>query len=162
MSCFIMSPAPLATLADYLEAQLNMGYDFFGMEAPAELRRALDVCADHAGFMDGHEIFGQLYSLNFRAYSGRYGHENEPAEIPHIPDYRPVRGYSRPEYSAHSFHVAPWHYEMSKRIDCFIYQCSEDVNRDSELLAGMIALQQVLRAFIVQHIPEYLAHPWGA
>lgn len=44
MSCRMMSPAPLAALANAMEMLLNHGYDYFGFDAPDSLFNAASDC----------------------------------------------------------------------------------------------------------------------
>ena len=44
MSCMVMSPEPLAALANAVEARLNCDYNYWGFGAPDSLYRELNDC----------------------------------------------------------------------------------------------------------------------
>lgn len=161
MSCFVMKPEALAALANAVETRLNIGYDFWGFEAPDSLYDVLRDCKRSYTYF-AEEIYHRLYAVNVRAYNGRYARHEEPAdeEAPaiNVNDYIVHRP---PEYREHSFAVLPWHYRLAKLIDCWLYQTAEDATYKDPLRLAMQEFRDGLYHFIVQHRPEYRDAQWG-
>lgn len=86
MSCMVMNPEPLAALANAVETRLNCDYNYWGFEAPDSLYRELADCKTSCTYY-AEDIYRRLYSVNIRAYNGRYADHEEPAdeEAPTIP-----------------------------------------------------------------------------
>ena len=62
-------------------------------------------------------------------------------------------------YSKH-FTIDRDFYAFTKLLDSTIYQCSEDVNRDSEVLAALSAISRALYSFIVHNSADYSSAEW--
>ena len=161
MSCFVMKSEALAAIANAVETRLNCGYNYWGFEAPDSLYNALRDCKRSCTYF-AEEIYRSLYAVNVQAYNGRYADHEEPEdeEAPaiNVNDYivhRPT------EYREHSFAVLPWHYQLAKLIDCWLYQTAEDATYKDQLRLAMQEFRDGLYHFIVQHSPEYMDAPWG-
>lgn len=162
MSCFVMNAEPLAALANAIETRLNIGYDFWGFDAPDSLYRELMDCKTSCTYY-AEPIYRKLYALNVRAYNGRYPSHEEPTdeEAPTIN----VNAYTitrRPEYRAHTFAVQPWHYQLAKLLDCYLYQTAEDATYKDPLRLAIKEFRDGLCEFIMTHNPQYITLPWGA
>lgn len=157
MSCFVMKAEAISKIANYTEALLNMGYNFFGMEAPDSLYMALSDCRDYAGFYDSKLIYKRLLSLNLAAYSGRYGRDSDLQELD---GYKSISAFSRPVYCYH-YKIDRWMLEMSKRLSCYNYQCAEDATRKDDLHLAMRELEKCLNYFIVQNMAAWQTSKWG-
>lgn len=158
MSCFIMNAETIGTLAASLEKVLNMGFNFFGFEAPGSLFNALRDCENPRGFFDEKKIYAALYELNSRAYCARYKEESAD-DLPKV-DFNRCNIVKRAEYNNHLI-VAKWHYQLLKILDCFIYQVSEDVTRSHALTLALKDMRLVLMAFIIHNNDIYANLPWG-
>ena len=156
-----MGSGPLAALADYIAAQLNMGFNFFGVDAPESLYRALADDCYIAGSYDEESIYRKLYSLNMRAYIGRYSRYNEPVQFVAPDAYKPHTAYARPEYRDEHYVLAPWHYQMAQRLHFIVYQCSEDATVKDPLYLALKTFSHIFDGFIVRNSPEYVAHRWS-
>lgn len=161
MSCMIMSKEPLAALANATEMLLNCGYDFFGFDAPDSLLAAAQDCRS-MGFFSAGALYRKMYALNVNAYNGRYANHEQPAddEAPDIDLSRYVIHHP-PEYADHHHAVQPWHYQLAKLLDFWIYQVSEDATRRDDFVVAMREFRDHLFQFIVQRSSEYDAHEWG-
>lgn len=159
MSCLMMNEKPLASLADWIAAQLNHGFNGFGMEAPSALYNALSDCTV-AGRFDENKIYLKLYALNFRAYDCRYSRHDEPITFTPPDPYKPNTVHQYPvSYNGH-WTVAPWHYQIAKRLSFLLYQCSEDATRNDELYLALAQLRRNLYCFIVDQSDAWQALPW--
>jgi hypothetical protein len=66
-----------------------------------------------------------------------------------------------PEYREHGFAVRPWHYQLAKLLDCWLYQTAEDATYKDPLRLAMKEFRDNLYSFIVGNSPDYTAAPWG-
>ncbi len=161
MSCLIMNPEPLAAIANAVETRLNCNYDFWGFEAPDNLYRELEDCKKSCTYF-AEPIYRRLYALNVRAYNGRYSSHKEPAdeEAPTI-DVSKYVVHRGPEYREHGFAVRPWHYQLARLLDFWLYQTAEDATYSDPLRLAMGEFRDGLYCFIVQNNPEYYTVRWG-
>lgn len=161
MSCMVMNPKPLAALANAIASRLNCGYDFWGFDAPDSLFLELSDCKT-VRLYDAKAIYRKLYALNIRAYNGRYGHHEEPAdaEAPDIDTGKYIVHHG-PEYREHGFAVRPWHYHLAQLLDFWLYQTLEDAVRGDPLRQAVRDFRDYLYAFIIRNSPPYYNMRWG-
>lgn len=161
MSCFVMNPEPLAAIANAVETRLNCDYNYWGFEAPASLYNALADCKTSCTYF-AEDIYRRLYAVNIRAYNGRYADHEEPEdeEAPTI-NLRKYIVHRPPEYREHGFAVRPWHYQLAKLLDCWLYQTAEDATYKDPLRLAMAEFRDNLYSFIVGNSPEYTVAPLG-
>lgn len=157
MSCFIMSNESLSILANSLEHILNSGFNRFGFEAPESLAIELSDCCDKYGFYSAGLIYRRLYALNLSAYNGRYKKRYPLDEIPEMTTKNIITDR---KYNKHEI-IQPWHYQLCKLVECFIYQTCEDATRADELHTALTQFSHILSAFIVHNSNEYHAFQWG-
>lgn len=163
MSAFIMSIDSIASLAEYIDTLNWLGFDYFGYSIPRSLNSALAL-----GCGSGNEkkIFEALYALNVQAVNGRYKADNDttvelPKRIEQI--YHP----KEPKHFDNEGHVfwiddiKPWHYQLLKKLQCFIYQCEEDTTIDNPILKSLQELEQELCRYIAENNIEYEMAKWG-
>ena len=162
MSCFVMNPEPLAVLASAIEARLDCDYGYWGFEAPDSLYHELDGCR-RAFLYSAEEIYRRLYAVNVRAYNGRYAAHEEPEdeEAPDI-DVSKYIIHRGPKYREHGFAVQPWHYQLAKLLDCWLYQTLEDATHKDPLRLAVKDYRDLLYSFIVANSPQYADTLWGA
>lgn len=163
MSCFIMEPTSIAQIACAAEALLNMGYDYFGMEAPVSMRDALKDCMDNFGHFDRHLIYDRLFELNVRAYCIRYGDKVDKGSSS-WPDFSSLSFspiHRRFQYKDHHMLIRSWHYHLAKKLDCYVYQVSEDGTRGDPLTLAMEEWACDLMRFIVRNNNIYCSASWG-
>ena len=156
MSCFVMKKEPLAALANAVATRLNCDFDYWGFEAPSSLHRELNSCfVPYCEFSAG-KIYCKLYALNVQAYNERYAGRKEPysEEAPNV-DIDRYTVHHRPEYRDRYFAVCPWHYQLAKLLDCWIYQTAEDATSANPLRLAMKEFRDSLYSFIVQNSPDY-------
>ena len=161
MSCFVMNPEPLAALANAVETRLNCDYNYWGFDAPASLYDAMADCKTSCTYF-AEDIYRRLYAVNVRSYNGRYSSHEEPAdeEAPTIDGSKYIVHHP-PEYREHGFAVRPWHFQLAKLLDCWLYQTAEDATYKDPLRLAMAEFRDNLYSFIVLNSPEYTAGRWG-
>lgn len=162
MSCFIMHPDAIATVAEGLEKVLNMGYNVFGIEAPETLTEALAgscLCTDKYGFFHVEKIYKALYTLNAAAYAERY-REGLDDFIPAYPE-KVKSLLPRPEWAAGRYIVQPEFYHYTQLLECLIYQCDEGSAAKTQLYKGLEEFKRRLWAFIIHNSAEYKSFTWG-
>lgn len=157
MSAFIMNLTSIAALADYIDTLNFVGFDYFGYSIPETLNRSLNLTTRTG---NATKIFNALYALNVRAVNGRYN-DNEP-DATEMPKTRPTL-YHPAEWNAASsiYFIEPWHYQLLKTLQCFIYQCTEDATINDPLYKALKDLEHTIIYFIATNSPEYSAAVWG-
>ncbi len=161
MSCSIMKPELLAALANAVEARLSCNYSYWGFEAPDSLFHELNDCriahSYHSYCVES--IYRKLYTLNVRAYNGRYQGHEEPVDEEDAPviDGSVYVVHHGPEYREHGFAARPWHYHLAMLLDYWLYQTLEDATRSDPLRLAMQDFRDRLYGFIVQNSPPYTA-----
>lgn len=156
MSAFLMNDDRIAQLADYITTLGNVGYDYFGYSMPELLRLALIDCMDRRGNLFVEKVFEKLYNFNAAAVSGRYKTEQEPT--PSLPLYVPLIQHRSPKCYDE---IKPWHYELFKLTQCFLYQCDEDATSDTGLFKALKELESLQALHIVQNNPLWQQAAWG-
>lgn len=156
MSAFIMNPVSIAQLAEYISALNYVGYDFFGYSIPESLNNALNLTRA----ADERKIFNALYALNVKAVNGRYN-DNTPdtAEMPK--EYKTLFHVKAWDGKNGIYKIEPWHYQLLKRLQCFIYQCTEDATINDPLYKALKDLEHTIIYFIATNSPEYSRAIWG-
>ena len=162
MSCIQLSARHIAAVADGLAFLLNAAPGTMPSLGPfPELFRVLQSCKESGGYCyDDRKIYAVLYKLNETACEDRYKMEpDDTGEVPTMPQNFP-----------HLLHFLNYHdgryivdrnfHAFAKLLDSFIYQCEEDVNRDSELLKVLSDTSRALYAFIVQNTADYSSAEW--
>ncbi len=157
MSCYMLSIESRSAIADYIASVLNSGFDYHGYSAPETLKRALSDCVV-CGYYEESKIFDRLTKLNAHACGERY-HHLTGAEPGTYKRQRCITEYRQYE-DGHEI-IKPWHYQILKKIECFIYQCTEGDTPDTELYKGIEQLSRYLMAYIVHNTPEWNAALWG-
>lgn len=170
MSCMMMQPEAVAALADFLEAVLNMSFDYFGFDVPYSLYESAMDCNDSTFYPEysAAKLYQKLYFLNLAAYNGRYHKEQEAeAQAPDI-DIPKYRIHKRVDWvscqtNSRSFRyvICPWHYQALKLLDFFLYQTEEDATRGDRFFIALREFQRVFLGFIAHNAPEYNSFPWG-
>lgn len=165
MSCIQLSTQHTAAVAHGLAFLLNGagGMDLLSCDVitPQTCRAFKSCMYPYDSLFDDRRIYAVLYRLNESAYEDRY--QIQPDELDGAP--------AMPQNFPYLLHTLIWDnghytidrdfYAFAKLLDSFIYQCSEDVNRDSEVLAALSAISRALYAFIVHNSADYAAAEWA-
>jgi len=167
MSCFVMNPESLATIAGFtadLLDQAKYHNNTFGISPPCDLTQRfteLGAYNKRDGVFSAGAIYVMLYKLNFEAfhncYNGRHD-EDYPAAAPNLKIHehrihKPFVYLERGKYQ-----VQGWEPTMAGLIDTWLYQTCERGTKDSPLRNAMQQLNSRIYAFIVQNHPSYA---WG-
>ena len=163
MSAFMLEGERIAQLADYISALHNMGFDYFGYSMPETLHHELLDCRDNYGFMMTAKVYDRLSDLNMRAVCGRY--DREPFIIGDIPTYEeiyhPRKRGTDDRVEGWYEEIQPWHYELLKLTQCFLYQCEEDATIKDPLYLALRELENLQMSHIISNVPEYKLAQWG-
>lgn len=163
MSAFLLSENRIAQIADYLSTLYNCGFNFFGYSMPEELHNELSDCCDIYGNTNTKKIFEKLYNLNAAAVAGRYDEAQTPA--PDLPKFTPLHHYreaAQDETIKRWYEdIKPWHFELLKLFQCFLYQCDEDATRETDLFKALNRLEYTMLNHIVSNNPEWINSKWG-
>ena len=156
MSAFILDAKRIASLAEFITTLNNVGFDFFGFSIPESLNIALDC----GRFAKESEIFNKLYAFNVEAVNGRYNEENiTSAEMPK--NYKTLYKFREYDFENRIEIIEPWHYELYKLLQCFIYQCCEDQTYNTPLYKALQELENRLAQYIVMNNINYSKADWG-
>ena len=163
MSAFMLEGERIAQLADYISALHNMGFDYFGYSMPETLHYELSDCLDNYGFMMTAKVYDRLSDLNMRAVCGRY--DREPFIIENIPTYtqiyHPKEKGTDERVKGWYEEIKPWHYELLKLTQCFVYQCEEDATIDDPLYLALKELIYLQMSHITANAIDYKLAVWG-
>ena len=163
MSCFVISPDSLGSIAKSLCAVLNGSYNAYGFTAPESLCKALEDCIV-SGLYDDRKVYERLYRLNVDAYNSRYpaDHgEDMTAESDRftMPKDAPQL-LTVPEYHG-IFYFTPNHWKLLKWLDCLNYQTAEDDTVEDPLRLALVDTANALAGTLARNRMEYDAATWG-
>lgn len=145
MSCFIVSPQPIADLSSCIVQVTDFGTCFIN---PKTHRKFEEVFSEFSYA----EIAEQLYSLNEDAYLARYGEKTEEFET-----FFSGTSIKIPEIS--KFQLKDWIY-IFKKLQCFLYQC-EEFQESSPIQNVLTDFLNELAIYIVQKTDEYNQILWS-
>ena len=159
MSAFIMQPESIRDLAYFINSVVASGYNMHGFEAPELLRKEFPARSSRSV----KEAYEKLYELNAEAIHFRYPKEMKDKVIPPMPsgDF-----FIKPEIGA-SLHGGIFrkptdkHYQILKRLNCFLYQCDEGKVRESDTYKALKGLERQLMVMIVSSCDAYQRAEWG-
>lgn len=162
MSCNVLEYTSIAALADFVTALCEHGFNYFGFDAPNTLKVAFIDCKGYK-----NKAFEKLARYNHLAYDSRYNGASETSTIPDMPTinapYHP-RNFETVEANGVKFQrtiLEPWHYQLYKTLQCYIYNINEDATHNTTLYRGLEQLEIEMAKFIVSHQPEYINAEWG-
>lgn len=159
MSCFLMNNETISQIADFTASVMNNGFDYFGFSGNDFLRIALRDCK-RAGFYNEKEIYNLLYIENIKAVNGRYK-DHSVSDFPEYKKLPPVYWPQEWNCEQQRANIKLWHFELLKKIDCYLYQCDEDVTAGSVLLSGMKELRSSLSDYVLFNNEFYKSAAWG-
>lgn len=156
MSAFMMSNKTLSMLSDFIARYYqNDGRDF-GFYFPEELEEELGPMARNP-FM----VFHRLAELNVESLRRRY------PEYYHemIEDVEYIPGCDIFEHDVYDMEngvkfMKPWHYQVLKSFDCYLYQSCEGNCYKLPLYKAIQALRDKWGGYIAENQPEYEEAKW--
>lgn len=157
MSCCVLSPKHIATLARGIEKLINApGMKEYGTQ---DLLRVFRDCRTE-GWADENKIYKKLYALNLEVFNSRYDKKKEVIpEIPEdIPDLLPFPRENTNEF--HIYRITPKHYQFLKLLECYYYQINEDGFEKNEIRLELKKVIRNLQNFIKDNNEEYDKAKW--
>ncbi len=149
MSAWYVGNESLSMITDIIVRYGETGYSGFGFELPREL---LDYFVGNEGSLDTHEVFSELRQMNIDALNASYEDSEDMYDELGYTDgcdiWKPRDG------------VQPWHYQLLKSLDCYLYQCSEGDVPKRKLYKAMDMFCVRLAGFIARNQPEYQESEW--
>ena len=150
MSAFMMSNETLSMLAELIyRYHVSNGED---LEAwfPSELFIEL---GDKARYRE--LIFKALADLNVKSLKERYGNDVDDM----IGEVDFISGCDIWKPSTYGV-IKPWHYQVLKSLDCYLYQSCEGKCYEDPLYKALEKLRDKWGCYIAQHQPGYELADW--
>ena len=148
MSAFYVGTESLSMITDIISRYLIAGFNSFGFEFPREIVTLFDGESDT-------RIFDALAGTNLNALKQRYD-EKTAAEMFDGKSYEHGHDIWKPREDG----IQPWHYQLLKSLQCYVYQCSEGTVPDTPIYKAIDALSTRLAIFIACHQKEYEDAEW--
>ncbi len=161
MSCFIMKPENIYCIARVIAQELVPPTYISICRLPENFACEANLrdCRDTACFYSPEKIAEKMYEVNVLAYSSVYkisGDFVSPDFSALSPMPKPIPAYENFESLAH-----PFHYQLFKLVQCWLYQTAEGKTHDHPLRKAIAKWCDLLASSIVEAAPEYIAAPWG-
>ena len=150
MSAFMMSNETLSMLADLIYRYHASKGEDLEVWFPAEL---LIELGDKVYFRE--LIFKALADLNVKSLKERYGNDVDDM----IGEVDFIRGCDIWEPSVYGV-IKPWHYQVLKSLDCYLYQSCEGKCYEDPLYKALEKLRDKWGCHIAQHRPGYELADW--
>ena len=164
MSSIVLSTKHIAAVSNGLTRLLNHSCGIDTLTAAPDLYKALSNCSDRYGFFDESKIYNELYRLNLVAYNGRYKMDTDSVFVPDFPqDFPRLIGpleWSNAGSNAYHWILSADYFAFSKVLSAFIYQCEEDVTRNTNLLKALQNTLDEFNKFLVDNTAAYVNADW--
>ena len=147
MSAFYVGTESLSMITDIISRYLVGGFNSFGFEFPREIVTLFEGESDE-------RIFTALAGTNLDALEQRYNKEIA-VEMFDGKDYEEGHDIWKPRNG-----VQPWHYQLLKSLECYIYQCSEGNVPNTPIYKAIDDLSTRLAIFIATNQKEYEDAEW--
>ena len=165
MSCYVLNEVKIFNLANFIGLCFNNsfnGFNYLGFEVNTRYKYIFNDCMnDGFGPYSPALIANKLYILNEVAYNSRYK-DNEPADGLNISDLD-ISDFiiHKPRVFSNGYDIAQaWHFELLKIIQSYIYQVSEDLTREDDIVNFLKDLEYTLLCFIVASDDRYKNVNW--
>lgn len=155
MSAFMMSNETLSMLTDLIYRYHASGGEDFGVWFPTELMIEL---GDKAKYKE--LIFKTLAELNIQSLTERYDNADDMFnEVDYVTgcDIWEPETYDR-EYGIQM--IKPWHYQVLKSLDCYLYQSCEGKCYELPLYKALEKLRDKWGSYIAHNHPDYELADW--
>lgn len=165
MSCFVMSPNAIRSLANVLDTALNFfasGRDVTILSAAVCDTTLTSAFADcmYGRSYSGEMIADALYALNVKAYSARYNETISPKLPRRVPGQPLVTLYDMPVIQDYMERPQEWHYQLAALLDCWLYQTDEAPTRSDPKCIALLEFSRNLKSEIVTHSMQYSLRRW--
>ena len=164
MSCMMLSSRHLAAVSEGLCFILRGAGGMYDLVAPDCVRDAFRAASDGMGFYSSEKVFEALYSLNCRAYAGRYRQE-PTGKVPDFPSDCPfllhrLEWTGRDKEDARGWALDAGCSRFVKLLECLLYQVEEDATRNDPLTSALRCMLQAFRSWLLSNTPEYCSAAW--
>lgn len=149
MSAFMMSNETLSMLTEIIYRYHESGGEDFGVWFPTELFVVLEEKTNYREL-----IFKALAELNIESLKERYGDTAE--ELYDEVDF--IRGCDIWEPEVYG--IKPWHYQVLKSLDCYLYQSCEGKCYSTPLYKALEKLRDKWGCYIAEKHPGYELAEW--
>lgn len=148
MSAFYVGKDSLSMLTDIIERYLVAGSDSFGFDFPKEIKEVFNGASRDS-------IFSALSADNVLALEERYGIRTA-IDMYDGEDYEDGHDIWKPMEKG----VQPWHYQLLKSCQCYVYQCTQGKVCESPIYIAMSKLTANIAMYIACSQPEYAKAEW--
>lgn len=159
MSCFIVNPETVATIANYIADYITGGYNATGIfvSIPDEFIRNVTAKENIA-----QQIYLRMYALNYMAFETRYEGRHSESLAVCIDNMGKFEDHDKSIHKARTGKVEPYHYQLLKSMQCYLYQCNESEKLADSLTFKVVKkFEDALMNLIVCAMPEYDKAVWG-
>lgn len=155
MSAFMMSNETLSMLADFIARYYKTEGRVFDFRFPDELYKELGPMA-----FDGEMVFHKLAHLNVKSLRNRYtDYEDLLGDIEYEPG-NDIWANSVYDIEHGVKYMQPWHYQILKSLDCYLYQSCEGNCYKEPLYQAILSLRDKWGAYIAENQPQYTEADW--
>lgn len=144
-----MSNETLSMLANLIYRYRETDGEAFGLCFPAELLECFGKKASYSEL-----IFKALAELNIRSLKERYGDDVDDligdVDFIHECDIWEPKVYG----------IKPWHYQVLKSLDCYLYQSCEGKCYEEPLYKALEQLRDKWGCYIAENQPGYELAEW--
>lgn len=165
MSCFVMKPESIKTIACTMEDIFNDFNVFFGAFdfAFSKIKEANnDIFKMKYGVyvLNKNELYNALMKLNLKAYNGRYWRWCGE-EYPLFSEVDSGSIHECFEVCDNRYVVGEWLYHLAKLLDCYLYQTAEDGTDKDDFRLALVEFNKAVKEYIVVHSTTYNKFEWG-
>ena len=156
MSAFMMSNETLSMLSDFIARYYLTKGRVFNFDFPEELGKELGIMA-----YDSEMIFHKLAHLNVKSLRNRYPDDYEDI----LGDIEYESGHDIWQNSVRDWchgiqYIQPWHYQILKSLDCYLYQSCEGNCYKDQLHMALQSLRDKWGANIAENQLGYTEADW--
>lgn len=165
MSCFIVKKDSIIKICDSLVQLKKVVYFSSTIEQLyQEINNLFDFNIDNLPFSKWYNILAnEFYKLNYKAYNARYSKDENYKDI----DFYILRQKDNLGLDLGIYYNSFYHfnenslYDLCKKIDCFLYQCSEDEVIDNPICLLLSKLNKEIKIWTFEQNPAYRNSNWG-
>lgn len=155
MSAFMMSNETLSMLSDFIARYYVTQGRAFNLRFPDELGEQLGVMA-----YDPEMVFHRLAELNVKSLRNRYSdYEDMLGDIEYESGHDIWENSVR-NWDGGNHYMKPWHYQILKSLDCYLYQSCEGDCYKLPLYKAIQSLRDKWGGYIAENQPEYNEAKW--
>ena len=160
MSAFMMSNKTLSMLSDLISRYHMTGGDAFGLYFPRELMEELYNKSKYRP-LTSEVVFDSLAELNVESLKQRYphGYKSMLGEIKYVPGCDIWKREVMNMADGVAI-IEPWHYQVLKSLDCYLYQCCEGNCDELPLYKALETFRDKWGLYIAKNQPEYELAEW--